>query len=184
MSGNSEERYTLDTPAGPLDVVRAQPSDLEAVLAILEEARQWLLGRGITEQWPQPVPPEAIAWRIERNKTYLAYHQERAIATFTLQWSDEETWGDLSGQALYVHGLAVRRAFAGRQIGERLLQLAAVICLGLGKPRLRLDCWAGNPALSEYYTRVGFEHRGTKEWPAAGDEVPWRVNLFERRLTL
>jgi GNAT superfamily N-acetyltransferase len=183
MSDNIPEQYTLDTPAGPLDVVLAQPSDLEVVLSILEEARQWLHAKGIVEQWPGPVPPEAIAWRIEVNKTYLAYHQDRAIATFTLQWSDEATWRDRPGEALYVHGLAVRRAFAGRQIGERLLQLAAEICTTLGKPYLCLDCWAGNPALSQYYERAGFEHCGTKEWPTQGDAPPWRVHRFERKLT-
>jgi GNAT superfamily N-acetyltransferase len=183
MSDSIQEQYTLNTPAGPLDVVLAQPSDLEAVLSILEEARQWLHAKGIGEQWPWPHPPEAIAWRIQSNKTYLAYHQGQAIATFTLQWADEETWGDRPGEALYLHGLAVRHTFAGRQIGERLLQLAADICTALGKTYLRLDCWAGNPALSRYYERAGFEHCGTKEWPTEGDAPPWGVNLFERELT-
>jgi ribosomal protein S18 acetylase RimI-like enzyme len=182
MSGNTQERYTLDTRVGALDVVLAQPSDLEGVLSILEEARQWLLAKGIPEQWPRPHPPEAIAWRIECRETYLAYHHGQAIATFTLQGSDVQTWGDLPGEAMYVHGLAVRRAFAGQQIGEQLLQLAAEICTAMGKPYLRLDCWAGNTTLSQYYERVGFERCGAREWPTSGDTPPWRVNLFERRL--
>jgi GNAT superfamily N-acetyltransferase len=183
MSGNTQERYTLDTPAGPLEVVLAQPSDLEAVLCILEEARQWLHAIGIPEQWPWPHPPEAIAWRIQHAKTYLAYHHNQAIATFTLQSSDERTWGDRPGEALYLHGLAVRRAFAGQQVGERLLQLAAAICTAWGKSYLRLDCWAGNAALSRYYERAGFACCGTKEWPTSGDDPPWRVHLFERKLS-
>src|SRR5207302_8087897 len=88
MNESSPERYTLDTLAGRLAVVRAQPPDGTEVLSILEEARQWLLSRGMTEQWPGPHPPDAIAWRIAHHQTYLAYLDGQAIATFTLQCSD------------------------------------------------------------------------------------------------
>lgn len=182
-SQNIPERYTLQIPAGRLDVVPARPADLEEVLAILEEARQWLFAKGITEQWPRPVPPEAIASRIQRRETYLAYLEGKAVATFTLQWSDERTWGSVPEDAGYVHGLAVRRAFAGQQIGRRLLELAAEICVAAGKQYLRLDCWAGNAALRQYYERAGFTDRGTREWPPRGDAPPWRLNLFERSLS-
>jgi ribosomal protein S18 acetylase RimI-like enzyme len=164
--------------------VPAQLADLEEVADILEEARQWLISKGITDQWPRPAPPEAIAWSIERHTTYLAYREGKAIATFTLQASDEATWGAVPDDALYLHGLAVCRAFAGQQIGERLLQLAAEISKAAGKHYLRLDCWAGNEPLSRYYERAGFEYRGTKEWPSTGEGPAPRVNLFERKLIL
>jgi ribosomal protein S18 acetylase RimI-like enzyme len=184
MSGDTGERYMIDTDAGPVEVVPAQLADLEEVADILEEARQWLISRGITDQWRHPAPPESIAWSIENHTTYLAYREGKAIATFTLQASDEATWGAVQEEALYLHGLAVRRAFAGQQIGERLLQLAAEISRAAGKPYLRLDCWAGNEVLSRYYERAGFEYRGTKRWPSTGEGPDMGVNLFERKLVL
>jgi ribosomal protein S18 acetylase RimI-like enzyme len=184
MSGDAQERYTVDTHAGSVEVVRARLADAAEVADILEEARQWLISKGITDQWPCPAPPEAIAWSIERHTTYLAYREGKAIATFTLQASDETTWGPLPDEAQYLHGLAVRRAFAGQQIGGRLLQLAAEISRAAGKQYLRLDCWAGNEPLSRYYERAGFEYRGTKRWPSTGEGPDRGVNLFERKLVL
>jgi ribosomal protein S18 acetylase RimI-like enzyme len=184
MSGDTGDKYTVDTHAGSVEVVRAQLADLAEVADILEEARQWLISKGITDQWPCPAPPEAIAWSIERHTTYLAYRAGKAIATFTLQASDEATWGPLPDEAQYLHGLAVRRAFAGQQIGARLLQLAAEISRAAGKQYLRLDCWAGNEPLSRYYERAGFEYRGTKRWPSTGEGPDRGVNLFERKLVL
>lgn len=184
MSGDTRERYTIDTHAGTVEVARAQLADAAEVADILEEARQWLISKGITDQWRWPAPPEAIAWSIEHHTTYLAYREGKAIATFILQASDEATWGAVTDEALYLHGLAVRRAFAGQQIGERLLQLAAQIAKAAGKQYLRLDCWAGNEALSRYYERADFEFRGTKRWPSTGESPATGVNLFERKLVL
>ncbi len=47
------------------DVVRAQLSELDEVIAILEGARQWILSRGIEHQWAHPFPKDWLAKQIQ-----------------------------------------------------------------------------------------------------------------------
>jgi ribosomal protein S18 acetylase RimI-like enzyme len=77
-----------------------------------------------------------------------------------LQRSDEETWGTVAGDAGYVHGLAIRRGFAGTGLGRELLRWAENMVAASGKKYLRLDCVAENTAFNEYYVRAGFGCRG------------------------
>ena len=91
---------------------------------------------------------------------YLAALEGRTFGTLALQWSDEEVWGYAPGDAGYVHGLAIRRDFAGLGLGRELLRWAEDRAALSGKRYLRLDCVAKNRRLNEYYERAGFRCRG------------------------
>jgi ribosomal protein S18 acetylase RimI-like enzyme len=109
---------------------------------------------------------------------YLAFVHDQPAGTFALFRSDLENWGEQPDDALYLHGLVVRRAAAGQGLGHELLRYAAAIAAGQGKRFLRLDCWAGNEALRRFYTAAGFVERGVIE-PRVSGEV-WLCRLFEK----
>jgi ribosomal protein S18 acetylase RimI-like enzyme len=91
---------------------------------------------------------------------YLARLAGQTFGTFALQWSDEEVWGDVPEDAGYVHGLAIRRHFAGEELGRKLLRRAEERAALSGKRYPRLECLAENWGLNEYYERAGFRRRG------------------------
>jgi ribosomal protein S18 acetylase RimI-like enzyme len=157
-------------------VVRAGGSDLDTVLSILEEAALWLVRRGIEGWEPGSFFRRRIADRIGRGEMYLARLAGQPFGTFALQWSDQEVWGDVPGDAGYVRGLAIRRGFAGRGLGRELLRWAEERAVLSGKSYLRLDCRADNRALYEYYERAGFRYRGQARVWSFG------VNLYEKRV--
>ena len=105
-------------------IVRARPGDLDTVLSILEGAARWLVSRGIDQWRPGSFSRQRIADRIMCGELNLAELGRQAIGTLSLQWSDEETWGRAPKDAGYVHGLAIRRGFAGRGLGRELLRWA------------------------------------------------------------
>ncbi len=107
---------------------------------------------------------------------YLALLAGQAVGTFALQWADEETWGSLPDDAGYVHGLAVRRDFAGRGLGRELLRWKENRVSLSGRKYLRLDCTAENEALNAYYRRAGFTYRGCVT--VRGLEI----SLYEKRV--
>lgn len=146
---------------GELEVREALPADLDAVLSILEDAARWLVRRGIEGWKPGSFSRRRISDRIEGGEMYLAEISGRAVGTFALQWSDEETWGNVPDDAGYVHGLAVRWDFAGRGLGRELLRWAENEASLAGKTYLRLDCVAGNTRLNEYYVRANFDYKGS-----------------------
>ena len=84
--------------------------------------------------------------------------------------------GDVPGDAGYVHGLAIRRDFAGKGLGREFLRWAEDRVAASGKKYLRLDCAAENRALNEYYRRAGFSYRG--------EALVWglEVSLYEKKV--
>ena len=145
-------------------VVRASESQREEVLDILREARQWLIEKGITGQWSAEIPNSVLAERISLGQVYIARPagSNKAVATFSLLDHDEEVWGDQPPVAVYVHSLAVRRAWAGRGLGSRVLDEVGKIAHQSGRSRVRLDCWVDNASLRAYYERLHFQPCGTK----------------------
>jgi ribosomal protein S18 acetylase RimI-like enzyme len=153
-----------------IDAARAE--ELDEVVGVLSEAAAWLRSRGI-EQWPSPYPTEWVAPSIERGETYLARENGEVAGTITLRWEDPAFWGEQPPVAGYVHGVAVRRKFAGR--GPELLEWAADRVREADRDRLRLDCRTDNAELRAYYEQLGFEHRGD----TTVDD--FRTSLYERQ---
>lgn len=162
---------------GDLIVRRAQPQDIDIVQSILDEAAAWLQQRGIN-QWPSPFPRREIEQRFTDGLIYLAFSGRQPIGTFTLFTSDPETWGDQPPDALYLHGLALRRAYSGNELGRKLLFHAEQIARAWSKRWLRLDCWAGNEALDQFYRAAGFHDCGVVERPMGSDV--WSCRLFQK----
>ncbi len=101
----------LLTPAGRITIERAQPSDLDTVLDILEEAAGWLISRGI-DQW-QPglfrkVRRQSIADQLSRGEVYLAKRDGQAVGTLTLQWVDKMFWAKPPGNSQGLCGYGAR----------------------------------------------------------------------------
>ena len=143
-----------------LEVRGARAQDLDAVVTMLEEAARWMVSRKIEGWTPDGFSRDRIADLIESGEMYLAVFDGEPVGTFALQWSDRETWGNVPDDAGYVHGLAIRRDFAGMGLGRELLGRAEHMVSRSNRTYLRLDCVADNGALNEYYRRAGFGYRG------------------------
>jgi predicted N-acetyltransferase YhbS len=131
---------------------RAQAGDLDAVLAVLNEAAGWLASRGV-QQWPPRFDPAWLAGSVARGDAWLAEADGRAIGTVEFTRSDA-AWGGRRGDSRYVHRLAVRREARG--LGRLLLGWAGAEARRQECEWLRLDCVVGNAELRRYYERWGF----------------------------
>ncbi len=164
-----------------LSVDQASPDELPLVLELLDEAARWLNQRGI-KQWPARFTG-AEDWRIERIRAYienghtwLVRINAIAVATFTLSAADPDYadgWPDGPDTGLYIYRMAIRREFAGHDIGGHILDRSSARAAALGYRWLRLDCHRDNLALQGYYTAHGFERVGTLvrviDDPVSGD---------------
>jgi ribosomal protein S18 acetylase RimI-like enzyme len=145
------------------------------VADVLDEAAAWLRSRGI-QQWPARFSRGRIAEQVRERDVYVAWDRGQAVGTFSLQVSDPEFWGDRPSDALYLHGLAVRRSHAG--LGPELLARAERLTVAAGRRYLRLDCGAANLPLRAYYERAGFEHRGDRRMERS--IAQWTASLYEK----
>lgn len=167
---------------------QATPADLPVVLDLLDEAAAWLRQRNI-EQWPDRFGgvddwrAARIAEYVTTGQTWLVRLGGEAVATFSLGGADPDYadgWPDGPDDALYIFRTAVRRAWAGRDIGGRILNWASARAHTQGCRWLRLDCHRNNTALQRYYENRGFLRVGTLVRTITDGPTPGTGNPYTR----
>lgn len=136
----------------------AVATDVDGVLALLNDAAAWLIERGVDQWQPGQWSAEGIAGAIARGETYLMQARGRTIATVSVQWTDALMWPDATDEAGYIHRLAVARDEHGKDVGRILLTWAEWTIAKQGRLRTRLDCACDNSQLRLYYEGAGYRH--------------------------
>ena len=147
-----------------MNVRLAEPPDIPLVAEMLDEATAFVATFGY-DQWPVPFPQEELTQRILQRELYVVEVDDEPAATFTLLWDDPFFWGERPPDAVYLHKLAVRRAFAGRRLGERIVEWVDATAAAAGRSFVRIDTQRDDPGIRRYYERLGFEYRGEREHP-------------------
>jgi GNAT superfamily N-acetyltransferase len=158
-----------------VNVRRAVPADAPLAAEILDEATAYVGTLGF-DQWPVPFPQDELARRIERGELLMVDVDGEPAATLTLLWDDPAFWGERPPDAVYLHKLAVRRAFAGRGLGAAIVEWVDGHAASAGRDFLRLDCRRDDARIRAYYEQLGFEHCGDMD-----DDSRFAVALYERR---
>lgn len=124
--------------------------------ALLREVAQWLVARG-EALWDEDELDEAsIRDRAMLGELVLGFEGGGAAACLFLQNEDRPFWPEAkSGEALYIHRLAVRRAFAGAGWPRRLIDWSAEQARARNRAHLRLDTEL-RPKLLALYESLGF----------------------------
>ncbi len=137
-------------------IKRATPQEAGEALAILREAAQWLVDIG-RPLWPvESFHLDAVRRAALAGELILGFAESYPVASMLLQARDELHWpNDPTGEALYLHKLAVRRSAAGQQWSTRLIAWARERAQRAGARFLRLDT-ADRYELLSLYQRQGF----------------------------
>jgi GNAT superfamily N-acetyltransferase len=167
---------TTASEQAALNVRLAERRDIPVVADMLDEATAYVRTKG-SDQWRVPFPHEELRERAARNELYVVDVDGEPAATFTLLLEDRFFWGERPPDAVYLHKLAVRRAFAGRKLGERIVGWVVAEAAARGCDYVRLDCQRDLPGIRAYYERLGFELRGEK---TKSPDRAWA--LYERRV--
>ncbi|MGW1037538.1 GNAT family N-acetyltransferase [Streptomyces antibioticus] len=150
-------------------IAPAEEADLPRLIKFRTDASAWLRTRG-TDQWAKPFPADHILGSIRRGEVFMIREEPHsdAAATITLDRdADARLWtpNEIAEPALYVHKLAVDRAYAGTGLGSALLDWAGEQSVRQGVKWLRLDAWTTNLRLQAYYLEHGFTHVRTADDP-------------------
>lgn len=140
---------------------RATPADLDAVSGVIREAAEWLTSKGVP-MWQGPAF-ERAAIAAGLADFYLAFHASDLAGVMKLETEDLLFWPEITkGDSLFIHQLAVRRAFSGGEISGDLLKFARAEALRRGLNYLRLDCAADRPKLRKIYEDFGFRYHSDR----------------------
>ena len=168
-----------------LNIVSARTEDLGRYLDLLEAVAAWLDARGIKQWSPGNVrlSAEYYAQSIKRDEVQLAFVGDELVGTLRLLLHEPLVWPDVvADDAVYVYNLAVKRAWADRGFGSRLLEWAGQRAASLGKTCVRLDCLADNEFLRAYYRQAGFDERGEIDAPFPAPVGTLRLRRYEKRI--
>ncbi|QTN00702.1 GNAT family N-acetyltransferase [Sediminibacillus dalangtanensis] len=142
---------------------KAETSDLNGVLSLLQQAGRWLQTKNTT-QWDYYVTDlqgntAEVKDSIDNHHTYVLESDGQAIASITLEDSPSEwdfsIWGEEAGEApaFYLHRMVVHRDYAGKEIGGRMIEWAREVAKEKEKKCIRFDCLASNSGLNHYYQK-------------------------------
>ena len=88
---------------------------------------------------------------------------------FSVCYSDEFVWRERNAEpAIYMHRMVVNPKYKGRKLAKTAFDWAKEEAFKKGIKRIRLDTWADNPQIIDYYKSFGFnfvEYFSTPDTP-------------------
>ena len=142
----------------------ATDQEVALVSEILTEAARWLQESSMPLWREDELEPSRIADELAAELFFVAVCSGTPVGTIKFQLDDPVVWPEAkSGDAAYVHRLAVRRSFAGTGVSTALLRWAVERTRSLGRSYLRLDCEASRPRLKQLYESFGFRRFDDKQ---------------------
>ena len=83
---------------------------------------------------------------------------------FSVALSDALIWtGEERGDAIYIHRMCVNPSRKGSNLARSVLAWSHGYASSLGRQFVRMDTWADDQRLVDYYVRCGFQHIGDRQ---------------------
>jgi GNAT superfamily N-acetyltransferase len=159
----------------PMTIQQGTADDAGRLLALFDDAVEWLVARGQTGQWGSE-PFSARPKTVDRVQAWVATDDlwfavdDGTDAGAILLGDAHDYVPPPAVPELYVKVLLTAAAYRNRGVGASLIAHAAGLARGQDAEQLRVDCWAGVDALPAAYERLGFTRTGSFDvdgWPGA-----------------
>ena len=94
---------------------------------------------------------------IENGLLFKMVKDEEILCIFSICYSDALIWREKEkGDALYLHRIVLNQKFKGEKAFQKILNWAIPFALERDLEFLRMDTWADNKKIIDYYQRYGF----------------------------
>ncbi len=154
-----------------LTIRKTTPADLDALLALFDEARATIAALGI-DQWQNGYPNRAVLEAdLALSQSYCVTIDGRPVATFAMLQDGESTYdrifdghwprGDHNRDYIAIHRVAISVACRGQGIAAEIIAYAIDFARVLGRNSLRIDTHEGNVVMRKMLSKNGFTHCGT-----------------------
>lgn len=139
-------------------VKQAGRYDIPIIEEILLDAVGWLSKSGLQNQWNESnVKWSVLSKSYKINDFYISYQNGLPTACMALTDYDPTYWPNVpKGESLYLHKVAVKRAFAGKGSSKELIDFAKKLALNNCIYTIRFNCNQHRNKLREVYEKEGF----------------------------
>ncbi|MBX9734995.1 MAG: GNAT family N-acetyltransferase [Chitinophagaceae bacterium] len=139
-----------------MEIVNANKNDLPFIYKLFEEAIAFQKANNY------------IGWLnydkiflqkdVENLLLYKVVDNENILGIFSICLSDELIWRDKEkADAIYIHRIVLNRQFTGEKIFKHILNWAIAFAAKKQLSFVRMDTWAANKKLIDYYKSYGFQ---------------------------
>ena len=140
-----------------MTIRRAAEADIPAIEEILADAVRWMDENGLHRWEMRNVTWAALSRYDQAHDFYIACEGVTPAACMAVVDDDSSFWPDIpKGESLFLHKVAVKRAFAGRGISKQLIDFAKEIACTRGIRAIRLDCHQDRNKVRALYERKAF----------------------------
>jgi len=100
---------------------------------------------------------EYIKRDIENKLQFKIVTGNTIMCIFSICFTDKLIWREKDkGDAIYLHRAVVNPAFKGQKMFEKILDRITIFAKERGLQYVRMDTWAANPHIIDYYKSYGF----------------------------
>lgn len=137
-------------------IYNTEIKDLNRVCQLWEDAIHFQKSKGFPEyKWDDREKQKQSILKKDHYKLML---RDEIIGVFNLQTSDKIVWREMDkNDAIYLHGVLVDSKYKGQKVFQNVMDLLVSYTQKQNRRFIRLDTWANNPSLINYYKKFGFD---------------------------
>ena len=141
--------------AEEITIINTTEKDLDKVFDLFEQAMT-LQGKNGYKVWNN-IDKDCLKKDIENKLQFKIQGEGEILCLFSVQYNDPFIWRERDkNDAIYLHRIVVNPNFKGQRQFEKILTWASQLALQKNRSYLRMDTWADNPKIIEYYKSFGF----------------------------
>lgn len=171
-----------------MHIRQASTADIPRIKELYDEAIAFQRREG--HPYWKTLDLEVVAADIAAGSQYMLSVDHHTAGIFSFcppSPMDEDLWQGMQPHAArYINRIIVGRRWQGLSLFAPMLAWCERETLRLELDRLRLDTWADNRHLSDYYSRYGFVYQGERTTSDGPDLSPQyrgvRLAIMEKRL--
>ena len=144
------------TKTDNIKIVNTTKEDLDKILWLFEQAMD-LQGKNGYKVW-SGIDKTALEKDIETRLQYKIASGNDIVCIFSIQYNDPLIWRKRDrNDAIYLHRIVVNPNFKGQRQFEKVLNWAKQFARQQNLKFVRMDTWADNEKIIDYYKSFGFE---------------------------
>lgn len=141
-----------------LRVINSQQEDFDTIFKFYDMAVAHQK-KVFNKHW-QGFSKELVETEIAENRQYKILVDDEVACVFAVTFNDQLIWGDRDHDAIYIHRIVTHPGFRGLFFVKEIIKWASAFASENDLKYIRMDAWADNEKLLEYYTGCGFDYVG------------------------
>jgi len=137
------------------EVINTETSDLQQIFELFEHSINYQEKKGYPV-W-RNYDRNAIIKDIADKNHYKIVIDLKTAIVFSVCYTDKVIWRSMDkGNSIYLHRIVVNPEFKGQKLFGAILDWAIDHSKQKGLSSIRMDTWAANPTIIDYYKTFGF----------------------------